>query len=54
MIALAPGAKAQTLTVSLNTHAVNFALTGGSATNPGSNAVVINHNLEPESAAAGT
>jgi hypothetical protein len=40
MVALAPGAKAQTLTVSLNTHAVNFALTRGSATNPGSNAVV--------------
>ena len=33
MVALAPGAKAQTLTVPLNTHAVNFALTRGSATN---------------------
>jgi hypothetical protein len=37
---LAPAAKAQTLTVAVNTHAVNFALTGGSATNPGSNPVV--------------
>jgi len=40
VLMLAPVAKAQTLTVSLNTHAVNFALTKGSATNPGSNAVV--------------
>src|ERR1043166_1581531 len=37
---LAPAARAQTLTVAVNTHAVNFALTKGSATNPGSNAVV--------------
>ncbi len=40
LVALAQGAKAQTLTVAVNTHAVNFALTKGSATNPGSNAVV--------------
>ena len=39
ILALAPGARAQTLTVSLSTHAVNFALTGGSATNPGNTAV---------------
>jgi len=37
---LAPAAKAQTLTVAVNTHAVNFALTKGSATNVGSNPVV--------------
>jgi hypothetical protein len=40
MAVLAPGARAQTLTVAVNTHAVNFALTKDSATNAGSNAVV--------------
>ncbi len=40
LAALAPGVKAQTLTVAVNTHAVNFALTKASATNPGSNPVV--------------
>lgn len=40
MTLFSAGAEAQTVTVSLNTNAVNFALAAGSATNPGSSAIV--------------
>jgi hypothetical protein len=40
----APSARAQSLTISLSSHAVNFALTRGSANNLGSNPVSVTTN----------